>query len=272
MRYLKLLIIPVFAGLALVACDPEASDPSTIQSFQSFDFNVPAKIEIAEADTVLNIPFTFDDNQIFDVNTTVSIGSNSTATAGEDFLLQTSSIEIPTLQKSGVIKLEIGSDLFLEQDEKVYLTLTSSHPSGLPKPKTIEINIKNVGGCPVYVKKDFEGDYEVVSDGWQDWTPGTVLTVTSETNDSLSFKYNCGVEAKPIKFKVNPATFGISGPKQAYCKYANNTGGLDGYSGDIIEASSNVNTCDKILNLNINHTVDGSTAAPAAFKIILKKK
>lgn len=253
----------------LSSCVVEEAEPSTISTFKSFGFDgIQDKYVFDEADTTHIIPFTFSDAQIFEFDVHVGVGANSTATEDLDFALGAHDINIKTLDKKGNIEFIIGSDPFLEGDEKVYLTLTSSSLSGYPTSKTIEITIKNVGGCPEYVHNDFVGDYTVVSDGWQDWTAGTVLTVENAGTNKLSFKYNCGADAKPIVFTVNPATFGISGDKQQYCSYE--LPPVTEFFGDIVEASSKVNTCDKELTVAIAHSA--GTTNYGTGTIVLKKK
>jgi hypothetical protein len=270
MKILKMCVLfalPI--SFYLSSCAVEEAEPSTIGTFKSFGFDgIQDKYVFDEADTTHIIPFTFSDAQIFEFDVHVGVGANSTATEDLDFALGAHDINIKTLDKKGNIEFIIGSDPFLEGDEKVYLTLTSSSLSGYPTSKTIEITIKNVGGCPEYVHNDFVGDYTVVSDGWQDWTAGTVLTVENAGTNKLSFKYNCGADAKPIVFTVNPATFGISGDKQQYCSYE--LPPVTEFFGDIVEASSKVNTCDKELTVAIAHSA--GTTNYGTGTIVLKKK
>jgi hypothetical protein len=270
MKKNNLYIFVLLAAITgIYSCSTEEAEKSKITSFNAFSFGIADKLSFKEADTVMNIPFTFDDNQIFDVDVEVKVNPKSTATEGVDFLLNTKEISVLTLVKKGVIELELGSDLFLEQDEKIFLDLVSKHPSGLPKTKTIEVTLENVGGCPSYVHSNFVGDYEVVSDGWDDWKAGTIVKVSSEGSDVLSFKYNCGAKALPILMKVNPATFGISGTKQEYCSY--DLPPVLKFSGDIVEATSSVNTCDKIIKVTIAHT-DEKNVSYGSAAIVLKKK
>ena len=273
---IKKYIYFIFSVIVItLSCSPEEAEVSKIQRFKSFGFEgINNKIEVQEPSdpsgaTTVIIPFTFNNDQIFDFHIDVHVDANSTAIEDVDFALGSHSIEIATLQKSGEIEFIIGGDLFLEGDESVFLTLTSDHVSGLPVTKTFEIVIKNTGGCPEYIHNDFVGDYEVISDEWADWAAGTTLTLVNEGNNILSFKYNCGDFALPILLNIDPSTFGISGNKQEYCSY--DLPPLTKVFGDIVEASSSVNTCDKEITVAITHT----TEAGASFgtgAIVLKKK
>ncbi|HMS70032.1 MAG: hypothetical protein WAT92_00625 [Saprospiraceae bacterium] len=269
MKHKNKFIIFAFFALLFSACVPEEPELSSIQEFAPYEFIITDKFVVSEADTTIEIPFTFDASQIFDLEIDIAVDeAKSTATEDEDFALGSHTIAVQALAKKGVISLQLGSDLFLESDESIFLTLTSDHPSGFPKPKTIEISLKNVGGCPAFVIDEFVGDFTVESDDWQDFAVGTTISVTKEGANELSFKYNCGDLAKPIKFSVNPNTFGISGPKQQYCLYT--PPGIE-FFGDVVEASSIANTCDKILTIAIAHT-DANNGAYGTGAIVLKKK
>lgn len=266
----KILFLACFATI-FVSCTEEEADISTITKFPAFTFDgIQNSYVFDEADTLINIPFTFNDNQIYAVEVEISVGSNSTATEDVDFALGAHSLSIPTLGKSGNIEFYIGSDIFLEDDEKVFLTLTSHHLSGYPSSKTIEITIRNVGGCPPYVHGDFVGDYTVVSDAWQDWAPGTDITVTDEGTNKLGFKYNCGADAATIVVEIDPNDFSMSGDKQEYCSY--NLPPLTRFLADVAEgAGSFVNTCTNELNVTLAHS-DANGANYGSYKIVLKKK
>lgn len=255
--------------LGQISCSEEEAEASKIFQLEPFGFNVSEKIEVLEADTLIEIPFTFSDAQIFEFNVNLTVESNSTATEDVDFALGSHSIAVKTLEKGGVIEFYVGSDVYLEGDEKVFLTLSSDNSSGLPSTKTIEITIKNVGGCPEYVHNDYVGTYIVVSDEWADWAAGTEIEVENVGANVLSFKYNCGANALPIILNINPATFEISGSKQEYCSYE--LPPLTKFFGDIVEASSIVNTCEKALIVTIAHS-DANGSAYGSGAIVLKKK
>jgi hypothetical protein len=269
MKYLNYILLLLGVSF-LASCTKEQGEASKIARIQEFGFiGLPDKVEVQEVDSVYVWPFTFDDKQIFDFKVNITVGDNSTATEDKDFALGSHSISVPTLAKKGEILFEVGADVFLEGDEKVFLTLSSDYPGGVPLSKTIEITIKNVGGCPEYVHNNFVGDYEVVSDGWADWTPGTTLKLANVSKNVLSFKYNCGDSAKAILLTIDPETFGISGTKKQYCSY--DLPPITKFFGDIIEASSSVNTCEKTLSVNIAHT-DEANKSYGNGAIVLKKK
>lgn len=269
---MKILKYIFLASILIIqfSCSVEEAEPSTISRFKSFGFEgIADKYTFLEADTSIQIPFSFNDDQIFDFTVELTVGANSTATEDVDFALGSHTIPVQTLEKSGVIDFIIGTDVFLESDETVYLTLSSDNLSGLPVTKTIEITIKNVGGCPEYVQNEFVGTYTVESDEWADWTPGTELEVENVGPNSLSFKYNCGANALPIILNIDPSSFEISGDKQEYCSYE--LPPLTKFFGDVNESSSIVNTCDKTLTISIAHS-DANGNAYGSGIIVLKKK
>ena len=270
LRFNKITYMTIIAGCFVMSCSKEAVDISTVNKFEEFSIlGLPDKIELPEKDSVYTFNFTFDDKQIVEFDLAISHDAKSSATEDLDYAFPSHTVSVATLDKAGSFQLQINSDLFLESDESIFVTLTSNYPIGLPTTKTMEVVIKNVGGCPEYVHSDYVGTYTVVSDAWQDWTAGTELTVEDAGANTLSFKYNCGADALPILLKVDPSTFGISGEKQAYCSY--NLPPLTAFFGDVVEASSLVNTCTKELNVTITHSdANGTNYGPGA--IVLKKK
>lgn len=269
-RFNKITFIAILAGCFVMSCSEEATDISTVTKFEEFSIlGLPDKIELPETDSVYTFNFTFDEKQIIEFNLDISADAKSTATEDLDYAFPSHAVSVATLQRAGSFQLQINSDLFLENDESIFITFTTDNPLGSPIKKTMEVVIKNVGGCPEYVHNDFVGTYTVVSDGWQDWAPGSDLEVANAGANTLSFKYNCGADALPILMKVDPATFGISGTKQPYCSYS--LPPLTVFSGDIVEATSNVNTCEKTLTVTIAHS-DANGANYGSGAIVLKKK
>ena len=269
-RFNKITLIAILAGCFVMSCTEEATDISTVTKFEEFSIlGLPDKIELPEIDSVYTFNFTFDDKQIVDFTLDIAHEAKSTATEDVDYAFPSHSASVATLQRAGSFQLQINSDVFLEGDESIFITLTSDYPLGLPLKKTMEVVIKNVGGCPEYVHNDFVGDYTVVSDAWVDWTVGSTIAVASEGSNILSFKYNCGANAKPILLNVDPETFGISGVKQEYCSY--DLPPLTAFFGDIVEATSSVNTCEKTLSVSIAH-VDANGGNVFTGAIVLKKK
>ena len=151
-KYLVLLLI----GLVVIACSKEEVTPSTVTRFQTFDIKgLPDKIEVPEIDTSIFITVTFDDNQIFNFDLDITPGDNSTATENVDYAVE-HSVSVATLAKTATFEFQVGSDQETEGDESVFLTLSSSSPSGLPKSKTIEIVIKDRLDPTLYL--DFNWD------------------------------------------------------------------------------------------------------------------
>ncbi|MBK9737868.1 MAG: hypothetical protein IPO92_24205 [Saprospiraceae bacterium] len=269
-RFNKITFIAILVSCFVMSCSEEATDISTVTKFEEFSvLGLPDKIELPETDSVYTFNFTFDEKQIVEFTLDIAHEAKSTATEDVDYALPSHSVSVATLQRAGSFQLQINSDVFLEGDESIFITLTSNYPLGLPLKKTMEVVIKNVGGCPEYVHSDFVGDYTVVSDGWADWSVGSTISVADEGSNVLSFKYNCGANAKPILLNVDPETFGIFGTKQEYCSY--DLPPLTVFLGDIDEAASAVNTCEKSISVTIVHSdANGTSYGPAT--IVLKKK
>ncbi len=125
--------------------------------------------------------------------------------------------------------------------------------------------------CPFSID-DFVGDFEVVEDGWADYTPGATIPLTKESATSVSFKYGAN-EAKPIIIKFEAATGKVSVAKQVYgASYSAPDpwpyGELSCES--IGTATDGFSACDKTINVTLRHTVAAGNFGEYA--IILKKK
>ncbi|MCB9309739.1 MAG: hypothetical protein H6567_06775 [Lewinellaceae bacterium] len=260
-------IIIVFG---VFSCQDENGEISKISKFAPFTFdNIPDEITLAEDSGVHTFKITFNDNQIYDFNVELSLGNGGTATEGKDFDILTHGNSVATLDRKTSFDIEIYEDVFLEGDEFFYLNFTSDSHFEYPSPKTVKVIIKNVGGCPDYVHSQYSGEYTVESDEWQDWTVGDVLMVEDAGSNKLSFKYNCGGDALPIVLTIHPDDFSISGEKQEYCSYS--LPPLTKFYAEVQQADSQINTCDKVLNVAIKHT-DANNANYGVYSISLKKK
>ncbi len=103
--------------------------------------------------------------------------------------------------------------------------------------------------CPVVVA-DLAGDFEVVRDGWADYSVGDIIPLTV-SGDTIMFKYLASA-ALPIKIVVNTATGVTSVAKQVYGRY----GATEVFSAQSVAGSAEnfVNPCDKIVSVELNHT------------------
>lgn len=112
----------------------------------------------------------------------------------------------------------------------------------------------------------YAGDFEVVSDEWQDYKAGTVIPVKVVSPTQLSFEYNVDAgSAVPIIMTINPADNSITVASQTYGTY-----GGDAYTAESVAGpASAVNPCDLSLSVRLKHSTTGFTGN---YTIKLKKK
>lgn len=159
----KLLLSGVFA-VTMVSCDDQETNKSVVTSFAKFTPELTA-VTIAEVDGPQTIHVTFSDElQVTDMHVTIEVGSLSTATEGEDFELLTHEVDLLSFQgQDGFdIEIDVFDDMELdEEDEVIYLTLSTETPSGLDDTDVLVITVE---GCVIPFETDlFVGDYQMTS-------------------------------------------------------------------------------------------------------------
>lgn len=171
-------------------------------------------------------------------------------------------------------QFNIGTDITLINGEKLlaFPALGNAVASGV----TTEIGNVKPGAVSVlqylmpcaFDATEYQGDFEVVSDEWHDYDPGTVITVTMINETQISFKYNVSAgTAQPIIMTIDPATNAITVTRQYYGSY----GAFEVYAESIPGAASTVNPCDLSLSVRLKHT-DPNGALYDNSTIVLRKK
>ncbi len=116
----------------------------------------------------------------------------------------------------------------------------------------------------------YAGDFKVVSDGFGDFSPGEIVTITKISNTQFSFKDPYVTSPLPIIVTVNPLNNQLSITKQKIgnafvwqLAYTNPNMAMTA------NASSFASPCSKQLNMAITYTVDQGSFG--TFTLILKK-
>ena len=116
---------------------------------------------------------------------------------------------------------------------------------------------------------DISGNMQVVSDGWGDYSPGDMITVTKVNATTLSFLYLAD-NPRPIIMSINPSTYAVTVAKQVY-----GSGYGAGWTyGDIscqsvAGSASIVDPCDKTISVRLTHTV--AAGSFGSYTIVFKK-
>jgi hypothetical protein len=115
--------------------------------------------------------------------------------------------------------------------------------------------------CP-FVSTGFAGNFQVTEDGWGDYSPGDVVTVTNgpgANQITLTLYPNPaagGANGKPWVVAINPATGAATVASQPYGDYP----AFGGYTNLKIKTAGTSNyvfSCVGTISLRLNHTGDG---------------
>ncbi|HEY3385746.1 MAG TPA: hypothetical protein VGK46_04495, partial [Saprospiraceae bacterium] len=178
----KLLLVGT-AALTIVSCGEDSANTSVITSFAKFPVTPESPIiDVAEFDNGdYVIDFATDDKQITDMHLEIAVGSSSTATEGEDFILNTHSVDLLALQgQDGFpVSITILDDGEIEEDEEIYLTFFTETPSGVDE---TEVLVGTIKGCTETVDDDlFVGDYTLTSTAGSDVVGGGAPIFNDQT-------------------------------------------------------------------------------------------
>lgn len=159
----RLLLCGVFA-LTIVSCE-DAENTSVPSSFSKFPVTPASPVILAEFNSgPVVIDFSTNEKQITEIHLEIAVGSSSTATEGEDFILDTHSVDLVAFQgqDSFPVSITILDDTEPEEDETIYLTFFTEVPSGVIETDVLVVTIK---GCTEPVPTDdlFIGSYTVTS-------------------------------------------------------------------------------------------------------------
>lgn len=141
-------------SLTILSCEDSSTNTSVVSSFEKFSAGLqtaPLVVSECEAGTY-TVDFTFDEAQITDIDVEISVGSESTATEDEDFVLDTHEFSLEALagQDGFSVNITVLED-FSEDDaaqEDIYLVFKSSTPTGLEATQVKVITIEDSGPAP----------------------------------------------------------------------------------------------------------------------------
>lgn len=119
----------------------------------------------------------------------------------------------------------------------------------------------------------YQGDFEVVSDGFEEFAPGDIITLTKVSNNQFSFYYNPPSATGPFNpaiVTVNTLNNLISIPKtNVGTKFYTYT--KPNIQTDATAALSYVSPCDEKVTLSLTYTVDQGSFG-GGWVLVLKKK
>ena len=174
----------------------------------------------------------------------------------------------------GADQFDIGADITLAGGTKLsaFPVTGTAYASGMlteignVRPGAVT-TLRYLMPCP-FVAAAYNGDFDVVSDEWGDYAPGTVIPVTMVSATQISFKYNVDAgTAQPIIMTINPANNAISVATQYYGDY----GGTQVSCTSIAGSFSTVNPCNISLSLRLKHADPSGSPVYGNATIVLRK-
>jgi len=181
--------------------------------------------------------------------------------------------ELATLFGAPIVlgdKFDIGVDVTTSNGAKfeAFPVVGNSYAAGIAAQPGASTFVRYEAVCQ-YDPLAYQGQFEVVTDEWGDYTAGMNVTLTMIDATHFSFKY-LAADAKPITVTVNPNTNAVSVAKQVY-----GTGYPPGWPyGDISAESvasveNFVAPCAGTFSVILKHTV--AAGSFGEYKIVLKK-
>lgn len=166
----------------------------------------------------------------------------------------------------------IGANVILQSGQKIEAFpadgLPNYDPNIFAMPGLGPLTVSYAVFCP-FDASQYDGDFVVVQDDWQDYFPGDVIQVTMIDATHVSFMYNA-FDAQPIIVEIDPATNTTSVSKQYFGNYGPDFGGF--FAESIAGNPNNyVIPCNGTLSLvlDISSDVLGDFGG---FRIVLQKQ
>lgn len=143
---------------------------------------------------------------------------------------------------------------------------TATGPAGMPGYS----EFARFGAICAYNSNIYQGQFEVVSDDWEELEPGTIITLTKVSETSFSFEYPEVASPKPIVVKVNPNTNALSFDRQSV---GGNWNWGAPYTGSFLSgggSGSLVFPCEESLTIELAYGVDQGSWG-GTYPLVLKK-
>ncbi len=165
---------------------------------------------------------------------------------------------------------DIGADIttISGQTFQAFPTVGDAYGGGVNAQPGASLTVRYSAVC-VFDPEIYAGDFEVVEDGWADYSAGDIIQLTLVDPTHVSFEYAAD-NAKPIVIEVDPLSNATSAEMQEYGDYGPCCGNLSAVS--VADSPDNfVAPCEGILSIRLEHISDKDGSYGEAV-IVLKKK
>ena len=181
--------------------------------------------------------------------------------------------ELATLFGAPVVlgdKFDIGVDVTTITGAKyeAFPTVGNSYAAGVAAQPGASTFVRYEAVCQ-YVPAAYQGPYEVVTDEWGDYPPGSIVNLTRVDDTHFSFNYLAATPA-PIVVTVNPITNAVTVAKQVYGSGYPPGWPYGNISAESVPSTENfVAPCAGTFSVILKHTV--AAGSFGEYKLVLKK-
>lgn len=165
---------------------------------------------------------------------------------------------------------DIGADITTISGQifQAFPTVGNGYGAGVLAQPGASVTVRFSAVCE-FDPQIYQGDFEVVEDGWADYHAGDVIQLTLVDATHVSFEYAAN-NAKPIVVEIDPLSNATSAELQEYGDYGPCCGNLSAVSVDGSPANF-VAPCDGILSIKLEH-ISSTLGSFGEATIVLKKK
>ncbi|MFT3681482.1 MAG: hypothetical protein QM791_14510 [Ferruginibacter sp.] len=285
----KLIAVVFLTGLFVTGCKkreagnlPENMErvplPSVLRDATSDKFISP--VDPASFHGKLNIGLFYPEDvkpQKFDVVVMKNGNASVVKTLKADVTSFPTSVEITGAQLADLFgaaivegdKFDVSVDITTNTGKKypAFSTVGTAYGAGIPGAAGgISTGIQFVMLCKFNVD-DYDGDFQVVTDQWQDYATGDIIHVSKVDENTVSFEY-AAANPKPILVDIDPATNATSVALQEYGSYGGEA--FSAKSAATPKDDDNVSPCEGTLSINLEH-IGVESGSIGSFLIKLKK-
>lgn len=259
--------------VCLIGCDKNRLYPVTVPP-SAAEFTTSSNVQTfgvsnVNATTSYTIPIGLTSKSGAATSVKVSISSPTGAVAGTQYSVSTTDITIPA---GGLIdsSLVLTAKYDTYKDDRIdtlKLTIQNSNSDVVLDSVNTHLTIIIRKSCPLVIT-DYVGDFIVTADVWADYSVGDIITLTNVDATHFSFKDIHAINPTAISVTVNTTTNAVTIAKQTIgtvWEYG------PAYTSPTMSATGTINSCDKIINLNVTYGYSAGTWS-GTYLLALKKK
>lgn len=175
-KFLNYFLLASFITLFVVSCSPDDEPTYDGDNFVSFaETSSEATVVKGSTSKVVTVSYTTLSDAKNNTEVKISVdATKSTAVEGTDFKIVSATETLPAGQKVGTFKIQLFESGALETQKVITFKISSSTVGTAVFNQTHALSYSLE--CPFNMSL-FTGSYKVVTDTWEDYSPGDLITV-----------------------------------------------------------------------------------------------